>query len=578
MTFLILVLVLTLIVAVSHRFNQEKLDDIPWKIWLISILEGLFGFGIIMMFLLVGFLSTFLMWFGSFLLIIGAGYVAFTIQKDLDSDLDWQIETAKNGLVVFLRTAFPLFVFLTIFRFQPALVQMGLALAATLLINIIALPFQRMFYHVWVKVIRYFQTTFILKYVWLWVVAFVLIALSFLFRFPKDHVAYALNLSDHAPYVHLDRFPVNLNNAFKSRDVLSVRVSNPLDAQIVDYALWDNVLYLYTTNEKIYVYDLEKESVLEYVLSDAYLQKSANRKELVNHFFENNGSLYVLGKSGLYQIIDEAPIYISDLHIGVAHRFVMNEENYFMRQLPDKQYALFRLDGHNLDQIEIYSLEGTSFIKFVVIADTLFYQSLTHYTRFDQPDESYAIRQGVPAYDAKNRLMYYARNVHYSDAITHDTQYYQIDQFGQVQFMSFIRSFNMVGLVVDGHYVLTTPDSFQLERFEIMNSDFKHVAIHNPVNNTPFWIENQWTNVYMGNIRNQNGTLEYLQVESNQKHLLLTLRVLEHKEIGLSLPFYSHYALWVWIFILLGLIVPITNDRQYVTIIGFDQMTRKKEY
>lgn len=504
------------------------------------------------------------------ILLSGLIVTHYTIENN--DHLDLQIETVKNNIILFLTTILPLYVFISIFRFQPIYLQILLSLLLTAFVFILSI-FVRKLFDKLIKRISLLLTGFSpAKLIYLWLVLMIIIVSSIFIDLPTNSIRSALNLSDNVRYGTYDGFPIDLKNRFKAKNINQIEFNFFLDSEITDYYYDNNYLYLYTDNTTLIIYDLLNNKIL-YNSRLNHNTQISETNELINKFTFYDNQLILLGYDGLYKITPSGANKISNFNSSNTYKFYIDDILYFLHK-KGKQNEIYLLNNEQLILIDEINLGEYNDI--VVITEQLFYKDDEYYYIYDNPLIKFKIEKGFPIYDKKNKTIYISLNNSYPLYDYEDTFYYKITSDGEKQIFATYSFHNSKGIIIGDYIFFTEKSKNKLNRIEIMNLDLKFDSIHKHLKLQPFWYTNHYNYVYIANYQEKDNKLEYLHVLINKKHTLIRIIQLEEKDLGLNLPFYSHYGIGIFIIIAIALFIPITNYNKHVVTLGFLKKRREE--
>ncbi len=564
----------------SYYFNNSKLTDTKLHIFFISLLDAVLCYLIVILLFLQGFLSIFFILVLLILLIPLLGIIIFSIEREYGIDDELQIETVKNNLILFVLTILPLYVFLTIFRYQPFFFQIPLAVSLTVLLLFSSKKVYKLTSPTYEKVVTYITSLGAIKYFYLWLTIGIIVVLNILFQLPTNIVSDSLNLSNNAKYLSFDGFPTTINNNFQQKEIMQIKSDYLIESEITDYYYNDTHLFVYTKYNLLLVFNLStKDIIYEIVLETGETHEESNSvyaSTLYSKFIYYDGYLILLGKHDTYLVTTDSAIKISDISSYYAKYYYLDNKLYFLNRNSETIFEIHKFEDGVISLSTIINLETTTHDNLLVISDNYFYEENDKYILNEDPSISFAIKEGSPLYDADNLVMYYvtknyAKTVYQKEAINNETLT-----------ISLKKNHNSIGIIVDNNIYYTEEIKTIKSRVEIINSDFEIDAIFNHLELQPFWIGNNYKfygttneNSYISNYQEQDNNLEFLQVDKNNNYFILTIYQIEEKDIDLNLPFYTHYGIEILIPIIIIFFFPITNYRSSIGEISFLSKIKK---
>jgi hypothetical protein len=563
----------------SYLFNQKKRSLSHGRLILVSSLEAVLSYLLAYILFFEGYYNFFFSFFLMLILMLSVAIVLFWLEENRNELLDLQIETIKNTLVIFTLTFLPFYVFLTIFRFQPALLQVFYALVLTTIVYLLHIPLQRLFSPLWTFIVDFIDNTFAAKFVALWLIIVLATASVALFDFPSERIKATLNLSDHVNYFTYDGYETDLKNHFRAEEDTRIVLADTIKTKRVnDYWTTADTIFLYTYENEVLAIDRASKKML-YTKSLGTLDDYGtvfSQQNMRYNFFTENESLYVFAKTGLFHIDrDGFSTLTNDLTFFNARLFYDEEDVSFLRQIGPTTYEIQVLDSGTLRSSRTIETADTEIEKPIVISERLFEQKDGFY-HFAE-DRRYPIEDDViTLFDHQTMTMTYIANTKYQTSAIKDITIKAIDKEGNEQSETFNKRYDLTGIIAGDHYYLTNFEE-GIERIDIIDSSLLATAIHRPIVSEPLWFSHAILSAYISTIKNSDASLEYLQVESSADRTYLTIRTLNEEETGLDLPFYSHYQPLIFLAIVVAMLLPVTDNRQYITFVGFDHLRTKKD-
>jgi hypothetical protein len=568
----------------SYFFNRNKLIESKDRIILISAFEAFFCYFLVTLIFLESFLRNFLVYLLIIFLMLFILIVILTIQKENDEDWDLKIETMKNNIILFFLTLAPFYLFLTIFRFQNLLNQVLFSFLGIVVIYFVELLLKKIMKPVWEKIVFFFETEGLKKYVSIFILIVGLGLFSWMFDLPFGKVKHSLNLNDYVGYFSFDGYERHLNQQFKSDKNFTFKFPLDINSSVLDYYHDDSSVYFYTSDNKIGKIDKQSNRLVYIDALSDYLEQDPYDITDINIirklFFIENNELYILSKSGIYLATETG---FTEIHDEITSTnssiFYVDNQIHFLKTAIDETYFDYiMVDGViSVNQMLTTGSVGVHDIKeYLVISERLFFKEsgLTLFLH-SNPNDSFFVRPGYPVYDEVNDYMYFSRNLNYYLPIRRDTAYFKVPILGRDTSITFEKQFNMTAYIVgENVYLFDMNPGF--ERIEIINKDFEITAVSYPIKSEPFWFDNQIVKRYVGNVKDNNNVLEYLLVEHSSNQVTLSIHTLTERQTGMNLPFYSHHGLWMFIPVFIAMLIPMTHYRQHITIISFDEITKKR--
>ena len=396
----------------------------------------------------------------------------------------------------------------------------------------------------------------------------------FVFRLPLDNLKDNLNLLDHTPYLKLEGFPTDIQNDFRNEVVLEIDTDVNFRNIIIDYYYDDEYLYVYD-KLSITVFDINQKTLVNIIdLPNYNLTLDTSFFEgILTNFFVYDDELFLLGAQGFYSVTTSEVIRIDDLNYFISKKFIYNDELYLYRILSEDNYMIYKyVDGNlELDIPLNNSLSGT--YETAVISDNLFYVENDKYVLYEDNSISFDIYDGTALFNKDELEMYYVKSV----PDLSFTRYVEVKSDGSINDYTINRAHNSDMTLANGYLFLTEFNDIDDTMIEIINPDFEIYAIKNLPKKTSFYIQNDYFKQYLANFHSSENDLEYLRVDKNRDHTILSLNLIYNDDVAINLPIYTHFGLGYLIIIVITIFIPITNYRKYITTIGFEEMTRSKK-
>ena len=562
-------------IGTSFFYNHNKLNVTKPYFVMVSLFEAVISYLITYLLYLEGFFTHFYQYLLFFLFIFILSYILFLFEKDLDNDMDLQIETIKNNLITFFVTLAPFYLFLTIFRFQPTVLQIVFSGLISVGVFSIYIVLRNPFNAITEKITMFIAdaTANIFLLLWGLVVGFVL--LITLFDFPLHIVRQELHLSDNVSYFSFDGFPTDLDNNFQLTESFQITLDQELGESLVDYYIQDTYLYLYANTDSLYTIDIETGDILYSddklgVVSD---DGSMSFNQITNLFFKAEGDLFLLSRSGLYMISPNSYQNISPYKATDSKLFYHEDTPYLLRTKGAGLYDVYEISNQEVVfKEEIDANTQNDFTSLSVISERLFKTTDTTYSDYYNSQYSFTRINSSPIYDEENHVLYST----YFNEGDNETTYYQGLASGKTNELTLSKLHNRYGIVANGFAFFAEQPDESFGRIEIMNQDFNFQGIVNHRTHTNFWVGNQYYTSYIVNYLNMDDELTYLHTDQNSKETLLTLYTINEVPDLTPLPFYSYFGLYHFLPIIVFLFIPLSNFRREITFIGFDHLLKKK--
>lgn len=524
---------------------------------------------------IIAYLFVVLVFYQSFIfkfyliLIIGFAMLILALIYFLkDNDLSFtvsgvlKLEGIKNNILIVLVTVFPLYVFLTVFRFNNWYLQILFSLILVFIVLLISILLRKIMENVYQNIKNYIMDSDLAKYIIIWSIFGFLLLFNILFQIPINPIKNQLNLSNNAPYFRFDGLPIDVDNSYKQDLVLELFLTDNDGRAINDYFLTDEYLY-FVQNNKIYKYDINTQSLVKkyYILGDV------NNNYFNEMFFLNEDNLYFYCPYGLFEVTEDELVKIGDINSDNSRRVkLFSNEIGFLKNIGEQNYELLLLDNDEIIVGETIDLELSEYDQLVVISETLFYKNGNDYLLFEDISVSFNdIDAAFIYYNSYYEVMHYLK----------DNVIYVNDGRDNLKIVEFIGKMLNEGEVVGDLTVLRDGTLLDDTRLLIFNFDMSVISIYNHLDRDRFYKLKDFNVSYIVNYRDVDNQLQFMQVESNGEKTYFQIYSLESKDVDLKLPFYSHYGILSVIVILIAIIIPITDDIKYLTYLDFNSATKE---
>ena len=353
----------------AYYFNNQKMIASKPYILLISSLEAILCYLIALLLFLQGFLSIFFVLVVIIILIPITGITIFSIEREYGIDDEFQIETVKNSLILFILTLLPFYVFLTIFRYLPFYFQIPLAVSLTALLFFLSKKIYTPVSLIYDRIAKFIFEMGSLKYIYLWISIPLIVLLNVLFQLPTNVVGNNLNLSNNVSYLAFDGFPTTINNNYQQNEIIQIDSDQfeiiqfdsiyPIEFEITDYYYDNSHLYIYTDRNHILCYDLStKEVIYNIDLETGETHEESNSvyaSALHNKFIYHNGYLILLGTNDTYLLTTTDATKISSISSYYAKYFYLENELHFLNKISDTVFEIYKFEDG------VISLSETTF-------------------------------------------------------------------------------------------------------------------------------------------------------------------------------------------------------------------------
>jgi hypothetical protein len=485
-----------------------------------------------------------------------------------DNDLSFtvsgvlKLEGIKNNILIVLVTVFPLYVFLTIFRFNNWYFQILFSLILVFIVLFLSILLRKTMENLYQNIKNYIMDSDLAKYIIIWSIFGFLLLFNILFQIPINPIKNQLNLSNNAPYFRFDGLPVDVDNSYKQELVFDLFLTDNDGRSINDYFLTEEYLYLVQKN-KILKYDIDSQILVKkyYIIGDV------NNNYFNEMFFVYEDYLYFYCAYGLFEVTEDDLVKIGDITSDNSRKIrLFSDEIAFLKNIGDQKYELLSLNNNEISIEDTIDLEFSEFEELVVISETLFYKNGNDYVLFENAEVRFDdVDAALVYYNSNYHIMYYLK----------DNVIYLNDGRDNLKIVEFIGKMLNEGEVVGDLTVLRDGTLLDETRLLIFNFDMSVISIYNHLDLDRFYKLNDFNVSYIVNYRDVNDRVQFMQVESNGEKTYFQIYNLENKVVDLKLPFYSHYGILSVIVILIAIIIPITDDIRYLTYLDFNSVTKE---
>ena len=551
-------------IAVFSVFRVKTKTHLTGEIIYHSFFQTIIAY----LFLLLVFYQSFIFKFYP-ILIIGFLMLVLSLLYFLkDNDLSFtvsgilKLEGIKNNILIVLVTIYPLYVFLTILRFNHWLIQILLALVLVFIVLVLSLILRRTMENLYQNLKNFVMDSDLGKYVIIWSIFGFLLLFNILFQLPLNPLKNNLNLSNNAPYFRFDGLPTDIDNSYKQKLVHKLTLTENDGRSIDDYIITDGYIYLAQDNI-LYKYDIDTDNMVK----KYYLPGKVSNNYFNDMLFISRDNLYLYCNYGLYKITEDNLIKIGDINSDNSRRVRRTEnEVLFLRNMDENSYELYSLSDEALNLEENISLDMTGYDELIVISETLFYKKGNDYILYDDETKIFEdIEATLIYYNSTNLVIHYLK----------DNIIYFNDGTENIQVIDYIGRMLIEGEVVGDLTVIRDGTKLDDTRLLLFNYDMSKISIFNHLDFDRFYKLNDYNVSYVSNYRTHENQVQFLQVEANSSKTNLLIYNLESKNVDLKLPFYSHYSLLSVIVILVAIMIPITDDIKYLTYLDYNALTKK---
>lgn len=303
MFYLLLLLPLPILIAISFYLNSRKLFARTGNKYLVSTLEGLGAYIIVSSILLEGFFVSPVLQVGVFLIgLIVIGLTENNINEK-EPELDLQIETVKNLFVIFTSTILLFYVLLSVFRFQPFYLQFFYATIGVILFNVLARYMKKISSKLYEKFEFTYSKIVNFKAWYIYAILGALFISIAFFNMPKIALNKVINLNESKAYFSYPDGSNQLMNRYEAKEMLNLKINEKMDQHAFLNHVGDN-LFIYANNTVV-IYNLQ----MNKVMYTGPKQASGNGINIPLNNQENNETRLQFDCGGLTDCIEIDLIY-----------------------------------------------------------------------------------------------------------------------------------------------------------------------------------------------------------------------------------------------------------------------------
>ncbi len=572
------------IFASTLSYNNQVMQESKSFITKYSLLESILSSLIITILFLQGFIPTIIILLIIFVLMMVLSFIIMSIKGQFNIKGVLELETIKNNIILFSATVLPLYVFLTIFRYLPFYFQIPLAILSSSAIFYSKQTLIKLFQPIYKKIHTFFSIIGIVESMVIYIGIFLLFLSTLLLQFPSNVIGETLNLSNNTPYFSIQGFPVDLQNNFRQNEILKLDIEELLGSEVLDYYYENEYLYLYTNKNELVIYNvLTTELINTYVLETITIIDHEHSKfngDFNYMFVKHDDYLILFGHADVFKVTLDGAESIIDVNNNNMKHYYDNGELYILYSASPTLQKIYKFNNGEMILSETISLSLFPFDSMVVISETLFYIDNNRYILASNNNISFIIKSGSTLFDKEKKVIYYVTD--------ESTDYSSISVYSKVTSTDseFIiknsKMYNYYGIMIKDQIFYTDYSKINeysritsAKRIMIVDDEFEISTIFNHQELQPFLYGNFFHNSYIANYHNEDDNLEFLQVDENLKHVVLTLYQLEELDVDIKFPFYSHYGVGILTTIFVFLFIPTTHNRSTHIESGFDVKTSK---
>lgn len=543
--------------------KKANVYDKTIKYYIKCVSEIIFTSSILLFTVLEPFLSSPIHFF---ILIVAflASASGIGLYYSLDSnEWDTALEPIKNTILLLLRTIVPLYLFLTIFRYQAWYLQVPLSLLLTVIIFTLSLIVKEKVEDMWDRFRR--SKLGGSEMIYMWVVAGVIVLLLvFLNLSLPSSLDDAFNLTNHDDYAEYKMVSPILSN-----DVL-VEETNDMenDSAVFTFDNYETDEYIYYNFDTYFLaVDKATGKIVErvnYTYSVNNLYKSIYHDNSTVHFMKINNTIILTNNYGIFEITADNKLdyyYSGDSSFGQI--YIDNDKSYLLVQTTE-QYTVIDELGNEIvmpDSTAQNTL-GYGEERLFVINDSLFqcYEGIVR-PYLDTTISIDEVSEIKTMYDRSNNIIYVVSDT--DSRITKEITAYKKN--GVVDKVS-VRYFSNMFLIDNQIYIEQEEEYITIFDLDFNPTSFLRVPQNKGFLNS-FYTEDSELSTEIG-IYNNN---ILLYSSTNQGYYLT------YADLDLDLAIYTHYSFNTLLLIVFFIFVPVSDYNNNLTTIDFDTMIRRKK-
>jgi len=534
-----------------------------------TVFQSITSYLFVMLFLFQGFIDRFYVALIVIILLLVVGLFYFIKETEFSFAIDnvIKIEGIKNNILIVLVTVLPMYVVMTIFRYLPWYLQLFLSLVSVSIIFLLSVFISKAMEKFFQNLKDYFIELGSIKYVIIWLSIGIILFFGFFFQIPVNSLKKTLNLNNNAIYMSFDGLPVDIQNNYEQNQLVELKLGDNLSTRIRDFYLQDDYLYLNYENY-IEVYSVSKSELIKKFTLEYSENETMEQNPFNKYFIFYDDNLYFFGYFGLY-LLDEVSIEKISTHSYTNTRVFFDNDNTMNLVYGSgiNIYEIYEVLDNQVNLVETIDLNLHTYQQLEVISETLFYRNDKDYYLFEDSSIKFENISGEKIYNKEMQLMYYYLNI----------KVYLNDQTETKTILSLTPNKIAFGGMVQSEIIFTDGNQLDKSRLLIFNKDMSEIQLFNHMDTDKFIKGNDYDYNYVSTYREIDDNITFMQLEIKEDETLLTLYNLIEEDVDIPLPFYTHYGIFIMIFILIGIFIPVTDDIKFVTYIDFSSVNRKND-
>lgn len=571
-----------LILGFSLTRNLKQKTLLPKEVAYHTVFQSVIAYLFVVIFFFQGFIFNLYVIFIIVPLVVIIGLFYFFNNTDdvfyLDGIL--RLEAIKNNIIFILITILPFYVFMTVFRFSNGFIQIFLSVILTLVIFIASILLKEKLERHFSDLGNYLSTSGPMKYVGLWVFILVILIFSIFFQLPTNKIRQSLNLSNSSGYYVFDGLPTNVQTNFIQEQVFEIDIKDNGFGAYKDYYYNNQYFYLYKRNEVMILNRDRLEVEKQMFFNDSIIDFELVNPEGFSAFIVHEDYL-LLNSLGAVYIVDGLELSIIKVFDKLPTIFYNDNSDdlFFLIQTTDKEYEVYRFNSGTISLVESIDLRTSTFDSLEVVNNKLFYvkEDTGTYFLYDTLDISkeFSGLFGELIYDSDNSIFYMAN----------PEGYFYNDGNGNVKLLDSFKVpaskgvlFNGLIYYFDNEYGYGFRKPLGDSRVIIINPETKEVSLFNHLETHKFLRDKDYISRTVVNYKVTDSGIEFVQTEVRYGDSTLNqIFLITEKPVANKLPFYSHYDIYIFIWLLVGLLIPITDNIKYITYIDFASVTKNDD-
>jgi|GEM_PF-3290565 len=566
---------LIFIVGAALHLNYRNKKATSNEFYILTVYNVLLASLFIIILFLSGFLTTFLQFSIIFVLVLALMTGIRILEKFEIGNWDLQLENIKNIIIFFGKTVFTFYVFMVILRFMNPFLQIPLAIIITAFIYFISLKIQKRLPSSQSIKITLTLPGNMRNFV---IFIFGLLMVYWTFNLPMTKIGNFLNTTNGIAYMEFDGIPTDTNNDFFAEEVVQLDIEFHINSDVLDYAYDEDYVYIFTRQDggfKLMVLDIETgdEVFSDYHAFDSqYLSTVADLDTVGDYkFFYNSGDdILFLGINGLYTVEGDQVTLVEHLTVFDSKIYYEDSKTRFLVNTDWRTYEIHEFNDGLNTVIDTIDINIEDYDHLTIISKTLFYTKDDVWYLYSNPSVSFDEVGNGFFFDPETDTMYTSKPKDQTNLTRASHTFSKLEVDGSVQKIELYRTHNENGMIIGDKIVYTNLGDTEYYKVEFIDDDFEFYGYYKHHRIRSFFIMNELKKSYIVDYKNNDENLEYMQVDANSKHTLITIYRINEKEAPMHLAFYSHYGTLSLVWVIALIFIPITNNNKGITYVDFD--------